>query len=165
MGEVVLLLLIGGEIMTRGEFNNNINAWSSLKEFCNTYFCNYCDSIYHESAMNDIVSDWINRKNMCGYSWLYIKDYLVTIPIPIPSVTHPNYYYYYDEENDRWTVLNQDDFEDMKLSVMQWGDAEGIWDEEPIHEEQANGSSTCEEQDDCEFIETPFSIEELFATS
>ena len=150
--------------MTREEFNNNINAWSSLKEFCNTYFCNYCDSIYHESAMNDIVSDWINRKNMCGYSWRDIKDYLVSIPTSITGML-TNYYYYYDEENDCWTILTQSDFEEIKRVVMMWADAEGIWDGEPVYEEQANGSSACEEQDDCEFIETPFSIEELFATS
>ena len=142
--------------MTRNEFIDNITEWYELKDFCNDFDCDVCEDIYDD---DDYVEEDI-RDAIADYGWRDIRDFLGNLP--------SGYYYYRRNSAFDYDGLDDDDFEDYKADVLEWGDDYGAWDdEEEEDEEYADADddfldSLEEEPDEDETIEEEdFSIDDL----
>lgn len=126
--------------MTRNEFIDNITEWCELKDFCNDFDCDICEDIYDDDDYDDSVEEDI-RDAIADYGWRDIRDFLGNLP--------SGYYYYRRNSAFDYDGLDDDDFEDYKEDVLEWGDDYGAWDDEEDEDED----ETIEEED--------FSIDDL----
>jgi hypothetical protein len=145
--------------MTRNEFIDNITEWYELKDFCSDFDCDVCEDIYDDDDYDDSVEEDI-RDAIADYGWRDIRDFLGNLP--------SGYYYYRRNSAFDYDGLDDDDFEDYKEDVLEWGDDYGAWDdEEEEDEEYADADddfldSLEEEPDEDETIEEEdFSIDDL----
>lgn len=106
--------------MTRNEFIDNITEWYELKDFCNDFDCDVCEDIYDDDDYDDIVEEDI-RDAIADYGWRDIRDFLGNLP--------SGYYYYRRNSAFDYDGLDDDDFEDYKADVLEWGDDYGAWDD------------------------------------
>ena len=113
--------------MTRNEFIDNITEWYELKDFCSDFDCDVCEDIYDDDDYDDIVEEDI-RDAIADYGWRDIRDFLGNLP--------SGYYYYRRNSAFDYDGLDDDDFEDYKEDVLEWGDDYGAWDEEETIEEE-----------------------------
>lgn len=120
--------------MTRNEFIENITEWWELKEFCSDNDCSVCEDIISEDEYDEYVSDDISNE-VGNYGWTEIRDSLYDLP--------SGYDYYRVNGTFNYDGLDQDDFEDYKESVLEWGDDWGTWDEE----EEEDGDEDADESD------------------
>lgn len=115
--------------MTRNEFIESITDWWELKEFCSDNDCCVCEDVISEDEYDDNVSDDISDE-VRNYGWTEIRDFLYDLP--------SGYDYYRINGTFNYDGLNQNDFEDYKEDVLEWGDDCGIWDEEEPEGEDDN---------------------------
>lgn len=110
--------------MTRREFINNVESLSELLDFCYNYNCDVCEDILHyDDIVERITEDF--RNSGSSYTWSDIQRWLSRIPSNAE-------YYRYDACFEYDSV--DDDLEDYKEKVLEWGDDDGIWDEEDEEE-------------------------------
>ena len=102
--------------MTRNEFIDNITEWYELKDFCSDFDCDVCEDIYDDDDYDDIVEEDI-RDAIADYGWRDIRDFLGNLP--------SGYYYYRRNSAFDYDGLDDDDFEDYKEDVLEWGDDYG----------------------------------------
>ena len=145
--------------MTRNEFIDNITEWYELKDFCNDFDCDVCEDIYDDDDYDDSVEEDI-RDAIADYGWRDIRDFLGNLP--------SGYYYYRRNSAFDYDGLDNDDFEDYKEDVLEWGDDYGAWDDEEEEDEEYADTdddfldSLEEEPDEDETIEEEdFSIDDL----
>lgn len=114
--------------MTRSEFLDNITEWYELKDFCNDFDCDVCEDIYDDDDYDDCVEEDI-RDAIANYGWRDIRDFLGNLP--------GGYDYYRRNSTLDYDGLGDDDFEDYKEDVLEWGDDCGVWEdeEESVEEE------------------------------
>ena len=114
--------------MTRSEFLDNITEWYELKDFCNDFDCDVCEDIYDDDDYDDYVEEDI-RDAIADYGWRDIRDFLGNLP--------SGYDYYRRNSTLDYDGLGDDDFEDYKEDVLEWGDDYGVWEdeEESVEEE------------------------------
>lgn len=117
--------------MTRSEFLDNITEWYELKDFCNDFDCDVCEDIYDDDDYDDCVEEDI-RDAIADYGWRDIRDFLGNLP--------GGYDYYRRNSTLDYDGLGDDDFEDYKEDVLEWGDDCGVWEDEEEEE--------CAEDDD-----------------
>ena len=123
--------------MTRNEFIDNITEWYELKDFCSDFDCDVCEDIYDDDDYDDIVEEDI-RDAIADYGWRDIRDFLGNLP--------SGYYYYRRNSAFDYDGLDDDDFEDYKEDVLEWGDDYGAWDDEEEEECYATTCPECEEE-------------------
>lgn len=136
--------------MTRSEFLDNITEWYELKDFCNDFDCDVCEDIYDDDDYDDCVDEDI-RDAIADYSWRDIRDFLGNLP--------SGYDYYRRNSALDYDGLGDDDFEDYKEDVLEWGDDYGVWEDEEeeeyaedddfldSQEEEPNEEESVEEED------------------
>lgn len=140
--------------MTRSEFLDNITEWYELKDFCNDFDCDVCEDIYDDDDYDDCVEEDI-RDAIADYGWRDIRDFLGNLP--------GGYDYYRRNSTLDYDGLGDDDFEDYKEDVLEWGDDCGVWeDEEEYAEDDDFLGSQEEEPDEEESVEEEdFSVGDL----
>ena len=111
--------------MTRSEFLDNITEWYELKDFCNDFDCDVCEDIYDDDDYDDCVEEDI-RDAIADYGWRDIRDFLGNLP--------SGYDYYRRNSTLDYDGLGDDDFEDYKEDVLEWGDDYGVWEDEEEEE-------------------------------
>ena len=111
--------------MTRSEFLDNITEWYELKDFCNDFDCDVCEDIYDDDDYDDYVEEDI-RDAIADYGWRDIRDFLGNLP--------SGYDYYRRNSTLDYDGLGDDDFEDYKEDVLEWGDDYGVWEDEEEEE-------------------------------
>ena len=134
--------------MTRQEFED-IGSWWELIDFCQDYECSYCDDVYSEGSRDNYIDDdleYMAENN----GWMTIRDILNDIPTG---------YEYYHRKDGEWFGLDDDDLEDYKTDILEWGDINDIWDEE----EEEEGEPWYAETDDFVPPEETMSISDLMS--
>lgn len=115
--------------MTREEFQENVNCWYDLKEFCNEYGCEVCSDIYSQDEMDEEIDNSIVDMAREATDWKVLLSKLEDIP------TEDDYYLrngYGD-----FIELDDDDFDCHKDDVFDWAENEGIFDEEDEEDEES----------------------------
>lgn len=107
--------------MTRTEFIEDVNDFYDLKRFCDDEGSSICDEIFCGDELRERVSDDLESLAR-NYTWDELRDYLNEVP----------------EDNDwyDWDFRRVDYlFDNYKDDVLEWGDDNGIWDEEAEDED------------------------------
>jgi hypothetical protein len=107
--------------MTRTEFIEDVNDFYDLKRFCDDEGSSICDEIFAGDELRERVNDDLESLAR-SYTWDELRDYLNEVP----------------EDNDwyDWDFRCVDHlFNDYKDDVLEWGDENGIWDEEAEDED------------------------------
>ena len=142
--------------MTRNEFIDNITEWYELKDFCSDFDCDVCEDIYDDDDYDDCVEEDI-RDAIADYGWRDIRDFLGNLP--------GGYDYYRRNSTLDYDGLGDDDFEEYKEDVLEWGDDFGVWEEEEEEEYAEDDDflgSQEEEPDEEESVEEEdFSVGDL----
>lgn len=141
--------------MTRQEFIDNCTYWNELLDICDEYGCRICDDLLDGDTRDDRIDEDISEALNNNY-WYQIRESLNSIP--------SGYDYYIRIGELEYRGLDDDDFERYKEDFGDWGDRNGIWDED--EEEETNQDETNEMNEDEESQTAPeedFSVGELFA--
>lgn len=143
--------------MTRQEFIDNIDTVGELIDFCDEHGCYECEDIYSEDGMDD----YINESCLGGWarnnSWRDLLNILNDLPT--------GWDWYHMDEYGEWYGVDDDDFEDYKQRVLEWGDNNYAWDTE---EEEEDEELEEPEEPGCEPdepFEPDFSLSELYTSS
>ena len=112
--------------MTRDNFLNNVTHWPELLEFCSDTGCETCENIVDSDQLDEYIE--ADLRSTDDYSWRDIRDLLSGIPTG---------YEYYDIQYGCFQCdgMGEDDFNRYKSDVLDWCDAEDIWDDEPDKED------------------------------
>lgn len=115
--------------MTREEFQENVNCWYDLKEFCNEYGCEVCSDIYSQDEMDEEIDNSIVDMAREATDWKVLLSKLEDIP------TEDDYYL--SNGYGDFIELDDDDFDCHKDDVFDWAENEGIFDEEDEEDEES----------------------------
>lgn len=149
--------------MTREDFIENIQSWEDLISFCSDYGCDYCKDVYDDDQRDDYINEDLVDMARNSDDWRDLRNMLNDIPT--------GYDYYIKDDYDEFREADNDDFEDYKSSVLEWGDDGDVWDEdeeedyyddedeEPAPTLRSTGESNNEEED---VVEEGCSLKELF---
>lgn len=143
--------------MTRNEFIENVQDFGDLITFCYDEGCNYTEDIYDEEGMDEFVDNELyDITRNAGERWYNIRDILNDI--------QTGYGYYRIYSISEIVPLYDDDFEDYKCDVMDWGDANDVWehDEESEETTELEEEKSEEKEEDDQPPEEGCTIEELF---
>lgn len=148
--------------MTREDFIENIQSWEDLINFCSDYGCDYCEDVYDDDQMDDYINETLVDMARNSDGWRDLRNMLNDIPT--------GYDYYIRDEYDEFREADDDEFEDYKSSVIEWGDNGDVWDEDEEEdyyddedEEPAPSMSTSESNNEEEdVVEEGCSLQELF---
>lgn len=150
--------------MTRTEFINEVQDWRGLQNFCGDEGCHICDDVYSDEAKDDYIDDYLTDMARRADGWKDLYNILEDIPT--------GYYYYLLDEFEEFRGLDTSDFEIFKDDALEWGDINGIWDneEEEDYEEQADEEPAppevaAEDEENDGFEAEGCSIGDLFAAS
>lgn len=140
--------------MTRNDFLNDVTEWWELLDFCSDEGCNICEDIIDSDQLDEYVEEDIRDTN---YSWRDIRDSLSEIPT--------GYGYYRMNGSFDYDGMDENDFDSYKEDVLEWGDNNGVWEDEPDDEDDFD-TDTMFNEEDSEPDESPvededFSIGEL----
>ena len=142
--------------MTRSEFEDNVNTWWELIDFCREIDCDVCDDIYDEDyaydRINDSAQDWIREDG-----WEYAADKLSEIPRECE-------YYYYNYDNGNYEEADDYLFDDFKDRVLNYCDRYDEWDEVEEEDSVEEEEPIKAEEDNEEEIKEEFCIDELFSS-
>lgn len=140
--------------MTRNEFLNDVTEWWELIDFCSDEGCTICEDIIDSDQLDEYVEGDIRDTN---YSWRDIRDLL--------SEISTGYGYYRVNGCFDYDGMDEDDFDSYKDDVLEWGDNNGMWEDEPDEEDIFEDDHTFdvedEEPDEPPVEEEDFSIGEL----
>lgn len=142
--------------MTRNDFLNDVNEWWELLDFCSDEGCDICEDIIDSDQLDEYITDDI-RDSIANEYWYNIRDLLSDI--------HTGYGYYRMNGSFDYDGMDEDDFNDYKDDVLEWGDNNDIWEDEPDEEDGFDTDAMFDEEDS-ELDEPPveeedFSIGEL----
>lgn len=148
--------------MTRNQFIEEVNCWSELLGFCYDYDCGYCEDVYNEDSKNDYFDSELVEYARNAEDWQDMLEYLQNIPTGGD--------YYIKDDYDEWREADDDDFDNYKDAVLEWGDNDEVWDEEEDEEEyyDPDGEIVDEsyyETDDELELEEGCTLGELFSES
>lgn len=115
--------------MTREEFQENVNCWYDLREFCNEYGCEVCSDIYSQDEMDEEIDNSIVDMAREATDWKDLLSKLEDIP------TEDDYYMRNGYGDFR--ELDDDDFDCHKDDVFDWAENEGIFDKEDDEDEES----------------------------
>lgn len=115
--------------MTREEFQENVNSWYDLREFCNEYGCEVCSDIYSQDEMDEEIDNSIVDMAREATDWKDLLSKLEDIP------TEDDYYL--KNGYGDFTELDDEDFDCHKDDVFDWAENEGIFDEEDEEDEES----------------------------
>lgn len=140
--------------MTRNDFLNDVTEWWELLDFCSDEGCYICEDIIDSDQLDEYVEEDIRDTN---YSWRGIRDSLSEIPT--------GYGYYRMNGSFDYDGMDENDFDSYKEDVLEWGDNNGVWEDEPDEEDDFD-TDTMFNEEDSEPDEPPveeedFSIGEL----
>lgn len=141
--------------MTRNDFLDNVTEWWELLEFCSYEECDICEDIIDSDQLDGYVDEDIRNTN---YSWIGIRDSLSEIPT--------GYDYYRVNGSFNYEGIDAEgEFDSYKDRVLEWGDNNDVWEDEP-NEEYDFDTDTVFDEEDTEPDEPPvededFSIDEL----
>ena len=140
--------------MTRNDFLNNVTEWWELLDFCSDEGCYICEDIIDSDQLDEYVEEDIRDTN---YSWRDIRDSLSEIPT--------GYGYYRMNGSFDYDGMDENDFDSYKDDVLEWGDNNGVWEDEPDEDDDFDTDAMFNEEDS-EPDESPvededFSIGEL----
>ena len=138
--------------MTRQEYIENIVDFDDLIGFSDDCGCYLCECIYCESARDEYIDDCLRDMADNADSWQDLFNTLSEIPTGYD-------WYRLDDYDGRWEGLDDADFEEFKHDVLDWGDENGVWDDEEPDEEEP----LVADNDDDDFVvaDEPISIGEL----
>ena len=105
--------------MTRSYFLDYVTDWYELIEFCRDYDCDICEDIIDDDTLDEYVDSDISGTD---YGWRRLRDFLSDIPA--------DYNYYRCDGTFDYVGLDDGDFEDYKHRVLDWMDADSLWDAE-----------------------------------
>lgn len=116
--------------MKRQEFIDEVGCWGELIDFCNQEGCEGCEDIY---SLGD--RDYEIEEDLCEVvrdsSWREILDSLQAYD------RDSGYDYYLKNDWGDFEGLNDyEDFTSYKDDVLDWGDDNGIWDEDDEDEDE-----------------------------
>lgn len=125
-----------------------------MLDFCSDEGCNICEDIIDSDQLDEYVEEDIRDTN---YSWRDIRDSLSEIPT--------GYGYYRMNGSFDYDGMDENDFDSYKEDVLEWGDNNGVWEDEPDDEDDFD-TDTMFNEEDSEPDEPPveeedFSIGEL----
>lgn len=147
--------------MTRNQFIEEVNCWSELIDFCYDYDCSYCEDVYNEDSKDEYFDSELVEYARNAQNWRDMLEYLQDIPTGSEYYIRDNY--------DDWHEADDDDFDNYKNDVLEWGDNSEVWDEEDDDEEYYDpdgelvDESYYEEEDD--ELEEGCTLGELFSES
>lgn len=110
--------------MTRSYFLDYVTDWDELIELCRDYDCDICEDIISDDTLDEYVDSDISGTD---YGWRSLRDYLSDIPT--------GYDYYRCDGSFDYVGLDDGDFEDYKARVLEWMDADDLWEEEENEDE------------------------------
>lgn len=154
--------------MTRNEFLEEVNDYYDLKRFCWDYDCYECDDIYDTDQLDDYINEQLVEWAHDARNWQELYDRLNEIDV--------GYDYYRIDGYGDITVLDDFDFDGYKDSVLEWGDRNGVWDEDEEEEEEVDGDYPNVEEEPCyasssekdpepeDPVEDGCSLDELFSS-
>lgn len=105
--------------MTRSYFLDYVTDWYELIELCREYDCDICEDIIDDDELDDYVDSDISGTD---YGWRRLRDFLIDIPT--------GYDYYRCDGSFDYVGLDDGNFEDYKSRVLDWMDADSLWDAE-----------------------------------
>lgn len=129
--------------MTREEFQDNVNSWYDLREFCNEYGCEVCSDIYSQDEMDEEIDNSIVDMAREATDWRDLLSKLEDIPTEDE--------YYIKNGYGDFTEVDEEDFDYHKDDVFDWVENEGVFDEEDEEDEEPEEES----EEDIEEPEEP----------
>lgn len=111
--------------MTRMEFIEEVTEWHELIDLCQDYGCDVCDDVIDDDTLDEYVESDISNN---GCAWRDLRDYLSDIPT--------GYNYYRCDGVFDYVGLGDEEFEDYKSSVLDWMDADDLWNDEDDEDEE-----------------------------
>lgn len=129
--------------MTREEFQENVNSWYDLREFCNEYDCEVCSDIYSQDEMDEEIDNSIVDMAREATDWRDLLSKLEDIPTEDE--------YYIKNGYGDFTEVDEEDFDYHKDDVFDWAENEGVFDEEDEEDEEPEEES----EEDIEEPEEP----------
>ena len=129
--------------MTREEFQENVNSWYDLREFCNEYGCEGCSDIYSQGEMDEEIDNSIVDMAREATDWRDLLSKLEDIPTEDE--------YYIKNGYGDFTEVDEEDFDYHKDDVFDWAENEGVFDEEDEEDEEPEEGS----EEDIEEPEEP----------
>ena len=107
--------------MTRDYFDEYVNDYGDLLDFCDEVGCEYLSDVIREEDLDSHVCDDI-RNAMRFDTWDTIRDELCNI--------QEGYDYYRRNGSFNYDSLSEYDFEDDKNAVLEWAEENGVFDDE-----------------------------------
>ena len=142
--------------MTREDFQRDVNSWYDLRTFCNEYGCSVCEDVYSQEEMDEEISSNLVQMARDASDWHELYSQLEDIP--------DGYYFYLKNEYDEFSGADDYDFESHRSDAFEWGEYEGIFeDEEDDYEEELEETEAhCDPDDEYEVGNEDIPIADLF---
>lgn len=93
--------------MTRAEFDENINSWYDLIDFCQEYGLSSCDNIYDSDQVIEIIRDEANYDGVRGVFYL------------VRNISDLDAEYFYYGNSGLVSLYDDIDFERYRLRVIE----------------------------------------------
>ena len=126
--------------MTRREFEEEINNWYDLLNFCSDNGLYTCEDVVTWDVRDEYVNEWL-RDLPRGMDWEEVLSVLDEIP-------RGDGYFRCDSSTDFTELDDYDDFEAYKSDVLNEAEEDGIFDEEEEDEEEEEEEPEPEEEED-----------------
>ena len=114
--------------MTRDEFEENVNDFSELIDFCNHEGCEICSEVYDSYArdydIEEHLAEWVRNDG-----W---REVLASLK---SHEDEGDYDYYICDDYGDFTGATEADFQEYKNNVRDWMDEGGYWDTDEEDEE------------------------------
>ena len=124
--------------MTRTQFEEEVNSFGDLLDFCNDNNIWDMEDVLSRESMDEYV--WDEIRDFPG-SWDDLRDRLNEID--------DNYDWYRRDGLLDYAALDEYDFDRYKSDILERADDEGLFDEEPEEEEEEQASEdTCREMEE-----------------
>lgn len=146
--------------MLREDFINEMVSFSDLCIFCDDERLSFCEDLMSE----DVFYDWVENNLVewaRGETWTDLRDRLNHY-----DDISGNDYYIWDDYEDEYRPAADDDFDEIKQSILEYMDEEGRWDDygeddEEDTDEQDDGEPDADSEDEPEFDTDGCSIGDL----
>ena len=119
--------------MTREWFEDNINNFDELIQFCYDNECDILDGLHPESDIDEYICDDIRGESRRSY-WTDIRDELNRIY----EEQYGDYFFYRGTFDYVW-ISSDYDFEDYKARVIEWAEDVDFFEYDSEDEESEDG--------------------------
>lgn len=113
--------------MTRQEFLDEITTIWELLNWCSDNNCYIYDEIQDQDGYDEWISDLLSDRAR-DWTWQDIESWLSDLPQGYE-------YYRYSEDDDSWEGVGDYDFTGLRDEALEWGDENGVWDQDEDEEE------------------------------